>query len=191
MNIVFATNNQHKLSEIRNALGSLYKVSGLDDCGIFEEIPETKDNIEGNAIEKAMFIYNKYGLDCFADDTGLEVEALGNRPGVFSARYAGPNCSYLDNVNKLLSEMKGIVNRKARFRTVIAYVEQGKIHTFEGIIEGIITDNIIGDEGFGYDPVFKPVNSGITFAEMPIGMKNKISHRSLALQKFIKYLSDR
>jgi XTP/dITP diphosphohydrolase len=191
MNIVFATNNQHKLLEIRNALGSQYIVLGLNDCGIVEDIPETKDTIEENAIEKVLYIYNKYYLNCFADDTGLEVEALGNRPGVFSARYAGPGCCYMDNVKKLLIEMKGITNRKAKFRTVIAYIEQGKVYTFEGIIDGLITNEIFGDAGFGYDPVFKPVNSEITFAEMPIEIKNKISHRAIALRKFIKFLSDR
>jgi len=158
--------------------------------GIKEEIPEHQETIKGNAIQKAKFIYEKYGFICFADDTGLEVEALNDKPGVFSARYAGEGCSSDDNINKLLKEMRGIKNRKARFRAVIAFIESDlKIMTFEGIINGTISKKRNGIGGFGYDPVFIPTGYTHSFAEMSLYEKNKISHRIQALKKLENYLS--
>ncbi|MBN1949615.1 MAG: RdgB/HAM1 family non-canonical purine NTP pyrophosphatase [Bacteroidales bacterium] len=191
MKIIFATNNLHKLNEIRKAVPDSYEIYSLEEQAIQVEIPETSDTLEGNAIEKAMFIYENYGLNCFADDTGLEVEALAGAPGVYSARYAGPACSFEDNIVKLLSEMNGISNRKARFKTVIAFVENGEIVTFEGIINGQITTDRRGKEGFGYDPVFLPDQGKETFAEMSLEEKNRISHRALAVKKFTEYLSSK
>jgi XTP/dITP diphosphohydrolase len=188
MKIIFATNNKHKIEEIRQALGDQYEIVGLQDIGITEDIPETQNAIEGNAIQKALYIYNKYKINCFADDTGLEVDALDGRPGVLSARYAGKGCSYDDNVNKLLLELKCFKNRKARFRTVIALIEEGKITTFEGIVEGHIAEEKFGEKGFGYDPVFIPDGYNRSFAEMKLNEKNKISHRVKALQKFINFI---
>lgn len=190
MEIVFATNNRHKLTEIRAAAPDKLHISGLNEKGIVEDIPETSDTLEGNAIEKAMYIYSKYGFNCFADDTGLEVEALDGRPGVYSARYAGEGCTFEDNVNKLLREMEGVSNRRAVFRTVIAYVDEGKLHTFEGSVEGIISLEKKGKEGFGYDPVFIPEKQGRSFAEMSLNEKNMISHRARAMKKFIDFLND-
>jgi XTP/dITP diphosphohydrolase len=190
MKIVFATNNQHKLYEIREAIGPRLQVIGLKDIGILEEIPEDQETIEGNSIQKAKYIFDKYQLVCIADDTGLEVEALNKRPGVFSARYAGVGCTFDDNINKLLDEMKGIKNRKARFRTVITFIEsETKISTFEGIINGRILLARQGSDGFGYDPIFKPDGYNQSFAEMPLYKKNKISHRGRAVLKFCNYLS--
>jgi XTP/dITP diphosphohydrolase len=190
MEIVFATNNEHKLIEIRDAIGGGYRIIGLKEKGILEEIPETQQTLEGNAIQKAKYIYDKYRIVCFADDTGLEVEALNGIPGVFSARYAGENCTFDDNINKLLIEMRGIKNRKARFRTVIAFIESDlKINTFEGIINGKILEKRKGNEGFGYDPVFVPEGYNQSFAEMPLYEKNKISHRAKAILKLEDYLS--
>lgn len=188
MELLFATNNNHKLKEIREAVGSQFKILSLAEKGIIEEIPETQNTLEGNAIQKATYISEKYGCSCFADDTGLEVVALGDRPGVYSARYAGENCSFRDNVNKLLSELEGIENRRASFRTVIAYSDKGNIHSFEGIVEGSITKKYRGSDGFGYDPVFLPKDYKETFAEMPLALKNSISHRGKALEKFINFL---
>ena len=189
MKLIFATNNLHKLKEIRSNLPKNYIISGLREAGIFEEIPETQDSIEGNAVEKAKFIYEKYSLPCFADDTGLEVKALGGRPGVYSARYAGEDGNSKNNIVKLLKELENIDDRIARFRTVIAYISNGVLKTFEGCVQGIITNQVQGKNGFGYDPVFIPRGFIKTFAEMPLREKNKISHRSIALQKFIAYLN--
>jgi XTP/dITP diphosphohydrolase len=193
MKIVFATNNAHKLVEIRNALSTAalnrFEVIGLQEMGIDEIIPETQNTLEGNAIQKARYIQNKYSISCFADDTGLEVEALNNRPGVYSARYAGEECSYDDNVNKLLKEMGTIQMRNARFCTIIAFNYKGKISTFEGVIDGTITKEQRGIGGFGYDSVFQPNGFEKTFAEMTLDEKNTISHRALALKKFIEFLS--
>ena len=188
LQLVFATNNLHKLEEIKNLIPSKYNIKGLKEVKIFEDIPETHETLEENAIEKAMCIYEKYKLNCFADDTGLEVEALNGAPGVYSARYAGPACTYEDNVNKLLQEMALIDNRRATFRTVIALVENGNVQTFEGNVEGVITVTKSGNNGFGYDPIFKPDGFNTTFAEMTMEAKNRISHRGRALEKFIKYL---
>jgi XTP/dITP diphosphohydrolase len=193
MKIIFATNNSHKIAEIRNALLTAnldrFEVVGLQEIGIEEIIPETENTLTGNAIQKAVYIYNKYNLSCFADDTGLEVEAINNRPGVFSARYAGENCTYEDNIKKLMNEMGNIRERRACFCTVIAFIYEGKIRTFEGKIEGIITTERRGIEGFGYDPIFQPSGFEKTFAEMSLTEKNKISHRALALKKLLEYLS--
>ncbi len=187
--IVFATNNKHKLSEIREIMGSKYEVLSLNDINCYEEIEETSETIEGNALLKAHFISEKYGYDCFADDTGLEVEALNGAPGVYSARYAGNNHDSVANMNKLLSELNGIENRKSRFLTVIALVINGKTITFEGIINGSIIDNPKGNNGFGYDPIFIPENSDKTFAQMTSEEKNIISHRAIATKKLIEYLN--
>ena len=187
--IVFATNNRNKLREMREIMDGLYEVLSLDDIGCHEEIVEDADTLQGNAKIKADYITNKYGMDCFADDTGLEVEALGGAPGVYSARYAGEHCSYQDNVNKLLAAMKGQTNRKAAFRTVIALNLDGKSYFFEGRCDGHITEEQHGTDGFGYDPIFMPDGFNKTFAEMEHEEKNAISHRGRATQKLIAFLS--
>jgi len=189
--LVFATNNKHKLEEIRHLAGSHIQLLSLSDLGYTGDIPEEKETIEGNAAQKAWFIYNRFGIDCFADDTGLEIDALNGEPGVYSARYAGENCSFEDNINKVLAAMQGIENRKARFRTVIALIENGELTTFQGEIKGIICREKQGLQGFGYDPVFMPDGYDRTFAEMELAEKNCISHRALAVQKLIDHLSTR
>jgi XTP/dITP diphosphohydrolase len=189
MPLIFATNNKHKLEEISHLTKGIIEIKGLSQVNINEDIPETHETLKENAIEKAVFIYEKYGYNCFADDTGLEIEALDGRPGVYSARYAGENCSFEDNVNKVLAEMLGCENRTARFRTVIALIINGKIFTFEGKIEGSIIKERIGTQGFGYDPIFLPDGYDKTFAEMDIELKNTISHRARALQKFLGHLN--
>lgn len=186
--IVFATNNKNKLREIREIMNDLYEVLSLDDIGCHEEIVEDAETIEGNAKIKADFVTNKYHVDCFADDTGLEVEALNGAPGVYSARYAGEHCSYQDNVNKMLNAMKGKTNRKAAFRTVIALNLDGKSYSFEGRCDGQIVESQRGTDGFGYDPIFMPDGFNQTFAEMSHEEKNAISHRGRATQKLIDFL---
>lgn len=188
-NIVFATNNKNKLREIRDIVGSKYNILSLSDINCHEDIPETADTIEGNALLKARFVKEKYGYDCFADDTGLEVEALDNRPGVYSARFAGEDCNSENNINKLLSELKGIENRKARFRTVIALIKGETEEEFEGVIYGNISHERHGEGGFGYDKVFVPENYEKTFAEMLPEEKNSISHRAKATRLLIEYLN--
>lgn len=188
-NIVFATNNKNKLREIRDIVGSKYNILSLSDINCHEDIPETADTIEGNALLKARFVKEKYGYDCFADDTGLEVEALGNRPGVYSARFAGEDCNSENNINKLLSELEGIENRKARFRTVIALIKGEIEEEFEGVIYGNISHERHGEGGFGYDKVFVPENYEKTFAEMLPEEKNSISHRAKATRLLIEYLN--
>lgn len=188
-NIVFATNNKNKLREIRDIVGSKYNILSLSDINCHEDIPETADTIEGNALLKARFVKEKYGYDCFADDTGLEVEALDNRPGVYSARFAGEDCNSENNINKLLSELEGIENRKARFRTVIALIKGEIEEEFEGIIYGNISHERHGEGGFGYDKVFVPENYEKTFAEMLPEEKNSISHRAKATRLLIEYLN--
>lgn len=188
-NIVFATNNKNKLREIRDIVGSKYNILSLSDINCHEDIPETADTIEGNALLKARFVKEKYGYDCFADDTGLEVEALDNRPGVYSARFAGEDCNSENNINKLLSELKGIENRKARFRTVIALIKGETEEEFEGVIYGNISHERHGEGGFGYDKVFVPENYEKTFAEMLPEEKNSISHRAKAIRLLIEYLN--
>jgi XTP/dITP diphosphohydrolase len=188
--IIFATNNLHKLSEIRQIVSGNIHIVSLSDIGFVQDIPETSDSIAGNALQKAWFIHDIYKTNCFADDTGLEVEALGGDPGVYSARYAGPGCTYGDNVKKLLDAMKGVENRKARFVTVIAMIYDNKQYLFEGVINGIITSETRGGNGFGYDPVFQPENHSLTFAQMDAQLKNSISHRGLATTKLIKFLNE-
>lgn len=189
--LIFASNNAHKLSEIRNLLENIVEIQSLKDINLEGDIPETSDTLEGNATQKAEWIYNRIGQDCFADDTGLEVEALDGAPGVYSARYAGEGCSFADNVNKLLKAMDGQTHRKARFRTVICLIENGEKHYFEGIVNGTIIEKGSGNMGFGYDPIFVPDGYDISFAEMPLDEKNKISHRGLATQKLVEYLKNK
>lgn len=186
--IVFATNNEHKLSEVASMLGDAYKVLGLKDIGCDEDIPETADTLQGNALIKAKYVYEKYGKNCFSDDTGLEVEALNNAPGVYSARYAGVDKDAEANMNKLLSELGGQANRKAQFRTAVALIIDGEELLFEGKVEGQIIEEKRGGKGFGYDPIFIPDGYEKTFAELSSEVKNSISHRGRAVQKLIKYL---
>jgi XTP/dITP diphosphohydrolase len=188
--LVFATNNQHKLNEVRNMLGENFELVSLGDIGCTEDIAETSKTLEGNASQKAHYIYDNYGLNCFADDTGLEVEALNMAPGVYSARYAGPQRNSIDNMNRLLAELDKIKNRKARFRTVISLIINGNEMLFEGIVDGEILHQPIGQLGFGYDPVFKPVGFSTSFAEMDLVLKNSISHRGRAFEKLIHYLKN-
>ena len=188
MKIVFATHNAHKVSEVQAVLGSEYQLVTATEAGITEEIPEAQPTIEGNALQKARYVYEHTGLNCFADDTGLEVEALNGAPGVYSARYAGEHVSYADNNVLLLKNLAGCENRKARFRTVIALIVDGKEYLFEGVIKGEIIQEKRGDSGFGYDPIFKPEGYQQTFAELGNEIKNKISHRALAVQKLCEFL---
>lgn len=186
--LVFATHNKHKLEEIRAILND-YEILGLQDIGCLEEIIENADTLEGNAKIKADYVTNKYHIDCFADDTGLEVEVLDGAPGVYSARFAGEHSSYQDNVDKLLSCMKDSENRHARFRTVIALNLDGRQYLFEGSVEGSIIKEQHGKGGFGYDPIFLPDGFSQTFAEMPSEQKNKISHRGKATEQLVKTLN--
>lgn len=186
--IVFATNNPNKLKEIRQILGDNFNVLSLQDINCKEELPETQDTLEGNAIQKAKYVSDNYHVDCFADDTGLEVNALNGEPGVFSARYAGPQRNSEDNMNKLLDELFDMNDRSAQFRTVIALVENNEVKTFEGKVEGTIAEMKSGNAGFGYDPIFIPESYSITFSEMSAEEKNKISHRGRAVQKLVEYL---
>jgi len=188
--LIFATNNQHKLEEVSHLIKDNYKILSLKDINCFEEIPETSDTIKGNASQKSHYIFDKFGIDCFADDTGLEIEALNGRPGVFSARYAGIENDFEKNMNKVLVEMNQVTNRKARFKTVISLILNGKENFFEGIIKGVILTEKRGQEGFGYDPIFQPNGYNLTFAEMPLGEKNKISHRAIAVQNLVNYLNE-
>ena len=194
-NLIFATNNKHKLLEVREILANTVTIKSLDEMGLHGDIPETADTLEGNALQKAQWVYERTGTSCFADDTGLEVEALGGRPGVFSARYAGEHCSFDDNINKLLAELDGQTNRRACFRTVICLLENidGKSvptpRYFEGRIDGTILTERYGSEGFGYDPIFMPDRFAVSFAEMPLEVKNHISHRGRAVAKLAEYLT--
>ena len=188
--LLFATNNQHKLREIREIIGNEIVIFSLNEAGIEGDIPETQNTIEGNALQKAHFIYDRTQLNCFADDTGLEIDALDGRPGVYSARYAGENCSFEDNIDKILEELKGIEKRTARFRCVICLILEGKEFLFEGKIEGIIINEKIGSGGFGYDPVFLPAGYKNTFAEMPAYLKNRLSHRGRAVSKMLRFLNE-
>ena len=186
--LVFATNNAHKLEEVSTILGSKIELLSMKDINCNVDIPETADTLEGNALIKAKYIFNNYHLDCFADDTGLEVEALNGAPGVYSARYAGDAHNSEANMQKLLSDLEGIENRKAQFRTVFALIIDGKDHLFEGIVKGVITKSRRGTSGFGYDPIFIPEGYTQTYAEMGNELKNKISHRALATNKLCKFL---
>jgi len=189
MKLVFATNNQHKLHEISHLLDGSFELLCLNDINFTEDIPENQDTIEGNASEKSFYIWNKYGLNCFADDTGLEIEALNGEPGVYSARYAGEEKSAEKNIELVLQKLAKIKNRKARFKTVISLVIDGREVQFEGIVNGQILEEKRGKTGFGYDPIFQPDESDLSFAEMPLEAKNKISHRGRAVQKLVEYLS--
>ena len=186
---VFATNNAHKLEEVTAILGNKIELLSMKDINCHADIPETADTLEGNALLKARYIFENYQLDCFADDTGLEVEALNGAPGVYSARYAGDAHNSEANMKKLLQDMEGIENRKAQFRTVFALIINGKEHLFEGIVKGEITKHRHGTSGFGYDPVFIPEGYTQTYAEMGNELKNKISHRALATNKLSNFLS--
>lgn len=187
--IVFATNNAHKLEEIRRIVGDSLAVLSLSDIGCNVDIPENEDTLEGNAMAKARYVKEHYGYDCFADDTGLEVEALGGAPGVHSARYApGTSHDSQANMARLLQEMKGEENRRARFRTVIALIQGSEETMVEGIVEGEILTEQQGESGFGYDPIFRPIESDLTFAQMSADEKNLISHRGRATAKLLKIL---
>lgn len=187
--LVFATNNKHKLDEVQKITSGSVNIVSLEDIDCHDDIPETSDTLEGNALQKALYIKEHYGFDCFADDTGLEVESLNNAPGVYSARYAGPGHNSEANMNKLLQEMNDIENRKACFRTVIALIFNGKEYFFEGIVKGQITKEKRGISGFGYDPIFIPDNYTETFAEIGNDIKNTISHRAEAVKKLSSFLS--
>jgi len=188
MKLVFATNNSHKLYEVRQLISNEMDLVGLQDINCIEEIPEEQETIEGNASQKAFYIFNKYGLNCFADDTGLEIDGINGRPGVYSARYAGEDCSFQDNINKVLNEMEGMQNRSAKFRTVISLVINGQEIQFEGSVHGAILNQGRGGNGFGYDPIFQPNGFGESFAEMSLEQKNQISHRGKATMKLCDYL---
>lgn len=188
MELVFATNNKHKLNELQAILGDRIKLLSLNEIGCDEDIPEEQETLEGNASQKAFYIYNKFGYNCFADDTGLEIEALNGEPGVYSARYAGEEKSAEANMDKVLAGLFKIKNRNARFRTVISLVINGNETQFEGVVDGKILDEKRGKSGFGYDPIFQPTGFSETFAEMNLTEKNKISHRGRAVEKLIQYL---
>ena len=187
--LVFATNNKHKLHEVSALLEGKVTIKSLSDMGLAGDIPETADTLKGNALQKAQWVWDRTHTDCFADDTGLEVEALGGAPGVYSARYAGEHCSFDDNINKLLSALDGNTNRRACFRTVICLIENGVPTYFEGRVDGVILTERFGTDGFGYDPVFMPDRFAVSFAEMPLEVKNMISHRGIAVKKLADYLT--
>lgn len=189
MKLVFATNNLHKLQEIKHLLNGSFELLSLNDINCDEEIPENQETIEGNAAEKSFYIFNKFGLNCFADDTGLEIETLNGEPGVYSARYAGEEKSAEKNMDLVLQKLSEIKNRKARFKTVISLVIDGHEIQFEGIVNGHILEEKRGKTGFGYDPIFQPDESHLSFAEMTMEEKGKISHRGRAVQKLVEYLT--
>ena len=198
LQLVFATNNPHKITEIRKVMNDLHfsdsnadiQILGLSDINCLEDIPETQETIEANASQKSFYVYDNYGYNCFADDTGLEIEALDGRPGVYSARYAGPERNFEKNMDKALEELEGKSNRKARFRTVISLIIEGKEYLFEGIVNGVIIKEKRGALGFGYDPIFLPDGFNQTFAEMDLKTKNQISHRARATVAMIKFLQE-
>ena len=189
MKIVFATNNQNKLKEIKDLVPNNINIISLNDIECHDELPENQLTLEGNALEKANFIYSKYRCNCFADDTGLEIDSLNGDPGVFSARYAGLECLAEDNMNKVLNKLSGIENRKAKFRTVIALIVDGHEYLFNGECFGEITKKKIGLDGFGYDPIFFPIDSDLTFAQMDKSEKGIISHRGISVRKLVEFLS--
>lgn len=190
MEIVFATHNRHKMFELAKLMPHNIQLLTLDDIGVHDEIPETGDTLNHNASLKSQFVSHEYGRDCFADDTGLEVEALNNEPGVYSARYAGPEKDAQENMAKLLKNLNGNGNRNARFRTVISLIVNGTEHHFEGCVTGKITEQPIGDHGFGYDPIFMPDGYDCTFAQLSVDEKNKISHRAKAVAKLVAFLTE-
>lgn len=189
--LVFATNNLHKLQEVKPLLANKFNLLSLTDIGFTEEIPEDFDTLELNASQKAWHIYNRFGIDCFADDTGLEVDALNGAPGVYSARYAGEHKNPQDNIVKLLAELNGVGNRKARFRTVVSLVIGGNETLFEGVVEGVILTEKHGEAGFGYDPIFMPDGYNVSFAQMELDAKNAISHRGRAVSKLVSFLNSK
>lgn len=191
MKLVFATNNRHKLQEVRDILGERVEVLSLKDIDCNDEIPETGTTLEENALIKARWVKEKYGYNCFADDTGLEVEALGGAPGVYSARYAGEECDSQANMLKLLENLTGKSNRNAQFRTVIALIIENKEILFDGVVKGVISEKKMGDAGFGYDPIFIPDGYGMSFAQMESTLKNSISHRYRATEKLNDYINNK
>ncbi len=190
MKIVFATNNQHKIKEINEVLEGAFEIVSLQDIGCEEDLPETQPTLEGNALQKARYVLDQYGADCFSEDTGLEIEALNGEPGVITARYAGEQRNPEDNMNMVLQKLQDAGNRRARFRTVIALLLRGEEHLFEGIVEGHIATEKRGTGGFGYDPIFIPDGFDQTFAELPSSTKNDISHRARATRKLIAFLME-
>jgi len=190
MKLIFATNNLHKIKEVAPLLPLSVELIGLKELGFIDDIPETATTIEGNASLKSNFIFKKFNQNCFSDDTGLEIDALGGEPGVFSARYAGEGCNFSDNIKKVLEKMQNVKHRIAIFRTVISLILNGKEYFFEGKIEGEIIPEAKGSDGFGYDPIFLPNGYNITFAQMPLIEKNKISHRALAINKLVDFLNN-
>ncbi len=188
--LVLATNNPHKVEEIRNKLGASLRIKTLNELGCYDDIPETSGTLEGNASQKSHYLFDKYGCNCFADDTGLEVEALNGAPGVYSARYAGEEKDSEANMKKLLEQLEGKENRKARFRTIISLIWEGKEYLFEGVVEGKILTEKHGTEGFGYDPIFQPEGYDKSFAELSMNEKNSISHRGRAVEKLLQFLKE-
>ncbi len=187
--LIFATNNAHKLQEVKEMLDGIVLIKSLKEMNLEGDIPETADTLEGNARQKAQWVQERTGMDCFADDTGLEVAALDGRPGVYSARYAGEHCSFDDNVNKMLQEMQGKEDRRACFLTAICLLLDGQEFLFEGRVDGAILTERHGEEGFGYDPIFMPDRFALSFAEMPMEVKNRISHRGRAVAKLVEFLN--
>ncbi len=188
MRLIFATSNKHKLKEVRSLAPAGFEIVGLQDIGFTRELPETQDTIEGNSLQKAEYLANQYNCACFAEDTGLEIDALNGEPGVYSARYAGPQATFNDNVLKVLSGMQGKSNRNARFKTVITYYSNGKYVQFEGVTKGSILQEPRGAEGFGYDPIFIPEGSDKAYAEMTLEEKNRFSHRKKSFEQFANHL---
>jgi XTP/dITP diphosphohydrolase len=189
MRLCFATNNKHKIEEVAFAIRNKITILSLSDIGCFEELPETRDTLEGNSLQKAQYVFTNFSIPCFADDTGLEVEALKNAPGVYSARYAGSQRNPDDNIDLLLKNLTGIANRKAQFRTIITLIGLDKIYTFEGIVKGTISAERKGSAGFGYDPIFIPEGHSKSFGEMSLEEKNQMSHRAIAVKKLVTFLS--
>jgi XTP/dITP diphosphohydrolase len=189
MRLCFATNNKHKIEEVAFAIRNKITILSLSDIGCFEELPETRDTLEGNSLQKAEYVFTNFSIPCFADDTGLEVEALKNAPGVYSARYAGSQRNPDDNIDLLLKNLTGIANRKAQFRTIITLIGLDKIYTFEGIVKGTISAERKGSAGFGYDPIFIPEGHSKSFGEMSLEEKNQMSHRAIAVKKLVTFLS--
>lgn len=191
MKLVFATNNRHKLDEVAAKIDGKIELLTLNDIGCYDDIEETGTTFKQNASIKSQFIYKKYNLDCFGDDSGLEIDALNGEPGVYSARYAGEHGNHAANIKKVLDNLEGETNRKARFRTVISLIWNGKEHFFDGTVEGTIRTAPTGTDGFGYDPIFEPEGYNITFAEMSMDAKNQISHRAKAMEQLVNFLSSR
>ncbi len=189
MDLVFATNNQHKIKEIKSLIDKSFNIFSLEDIGFKDDIPETNPTIEGNASQKSFYIYNKFKINCFADDTGLEIKSLNGKPGVYSARYAGDECDSEKNMKRVMEELLGKEDRSARFRTIISLIINGEEKTFEGIVNGKILNRKKGKDGFGYDPIFLPDGYDLSFAEMSLEEKNKISHRARATKRLIEYLN--